>query len=102
MMVRKLLRALGIGLGALIVLVCLVIVLTPAFLDRIYYRGPASPHYDGERFKNPDHDEDTLRPPTGGSRAGFFWRYFTGNDGRPAWPATVPVTQTKPEARVYG
>lgn len=102
MMVRKMLRALGVGLGALVVLLCLAIVLTPAFLDRIYYRGPASSHFDGQRFANPDNDEDTIRLPAGGSRAGFFWRYLTGNDGRPVWPTTVPVTQTKPAARVYG
>ena len=86
-MVRKLWRVIGIGLGALVVLACLLIVLAPAFLDRIYYRGPVSGHFDGQRFANPDHDEDTARPPTGGSRAGFFWNYLTGNDGRPDWPA---------------
>ena len=102
MMLRKLLRALGLTLGALIVLLCLVIVLTPAFLDRIYYRGRASMHFDGQHFANPDNDDDTIRIPAGGSRAGFFWRYLTGNDGRPAWPTTVPVTQTKPAARVMG
>jgi L-ascorbate metabolism protein UlaG (beta-lactamase superfamily) len=102
MMVRKLLRALGLTLGALVILLCLAIVLTPAFLDRIYYRGPVSAHFDGEHFANPDNDEDTIRLPAGSSRAGFFWRYLTGNDGRPAWPDHVAVQQTKPAARVMG
>lgn len=26
----------------------------PPFLDRIYYRGPKSDHFDGQRFFNPD------------------------------------------------
>jgi L-ascorbate metabolism protein UlaG (beta-lactamase superfamily) len=84
-----------------VVVLCLAMVLTPAFLDRIYYRGPVSGHFDGARFFNPDNDDDTIRVPAGGSRAGFFWRYLTGNDGRPAWPDTVQVTQTKPAARVF-
>ena len=101
-MIRKFLRIVGVGLGALVVALCLTIVLVPAFLDRIYYEGPASGHFDGARFANPDNDEDTFRVPAGGSRAGFFWRYLTGNDGRPAWPDRVAVTQTKPPARVMG
>ncbi|CAM3137162.1 Metallo-beta-lactamase domain-containing protein [Sphingomonas antarctica] len=101
-MVRKLLRVIGIGFGALIVSLCLVIVLAPAFLDRIYYSGPPSAHYDGAHFRNPDNDEDTFRIPAGGSRAAFFWHYLTGTDGRPVWPDHVAVTQTKPPARVMG
>ena len=68
----------------LVVLFGLAVTIVPRFLDRIYYRGPASDHFDGERFFNPDGDDDTMRPPTGGSRAGFFWRYLTGaTGGRP-------------------
>ena len=33
-----------------------VLPLVPPFLDRIYYRGPASGHFDGARFFNPDRD----------------------------------------------
>ena len=87
----------------LIVAVCLAIAIVPRFLDRIYYEGPASDHFDGERFFNPDGDADTFRMPQGrGGRAGFFWRYLTGNDGRPQWPETVAVTPGKPEPRVAG
>jgi L-ascorbate metabolism protein UlaG (beta-lactamase superfamily) len=94
-------RAIGRVLLFLLVALILAIVLVPPFLDRIYYRGPESGHYDGSRFFNPDGD-DTSAPPTGGSRAGFFARFLTGSDGRPPWPETVPVTPTKPPARVEG
>ena len=95
------LKWLGIGLLFLIVAVALAITIVPQFLDRIYYRGPASDHFTGERFFNPDGD-DTFRAPGGQSRGGFFWRYLTGSDGRPPWPASVPVTPSKPVERVEG
>ena len=86
----------------LVVLTTLAITIVPRFLDRIYYRGPASDHFDGQRFFNPDGDADTLRPPTGNSRAGFLWRYLTKRDGRPAWPDHVAVDPIPPPARVEG
>lgn len=97
--------------GLLLLLVIaggLAITIVPRFLDRIYYEGPDSDHFDGARFFNPDGDGDTFRLSDGqqgnprGGRAGFFWRYLTGNDGRPAWPEQVPVTPTKPAARIEG
>jgi L-ascorbate metabolism protein UlaG (beta-lactamase superfamily) len=94
-------RAIGRVLLFVIVALLLAVVLVPPFLDRIYYRGPESAHFDGERFFNPT-GEDTSAPPTGGSRAGFFARFLTGSDGRPPWPETVPVSPTKPPARVEG
>jgi L-ascorbate metabolism protein UlaG (beta-lactamase superfamily) len=96
------LKTLGAILLFLVVALGLAVTIVPRFLDRIYYEGPASDHFDGARFFNPDGDADTAAPPTGGSRAGFFWRYLTGNDGRPEWPASVAVTQRKPAARVAG
>ena len=96
------LKIVGAVLLLLVVLFGLAVTIVPRFLDRIYYRGPVSTHFDGERFGNPGGDEDTMRPPTGGSRAGFFWRYLTKRDGRPPWPETVPVTPSKPERRVEG
>ena len=94
-------RAIGRVLRFLLVALILAVVLVPPFLDRIYYEGPRSAHFDGERFFNPD-GEDTAAPPTGGSRAGFFARFLTGSDGRPPWPETVAVTPAKPPARVEG
>ncbi|MBR0553363.1 MBL fold metallo-hydrolase [Stakelama marina] len=95
-------RAVRIGAGLLLWLVvalCLTIVIVPRFLDRVYYRGPVSDHFDGQRFFNPDGD-DSVRPPGGGSRAGFILRYLTGRDGRPAWPRHVTVEQSRPARRV--
>ncbi|WP_375286967.1 MBL fold metallo-hydrolase [Sphingomonas sp.] len=96
------LKIAGSVLLFLVVALCLAIALAPRFLDRIYYRGPASDHFDGARFFNPSGEEETFRVPSGGSRAGFFWRYLTGSDGRPPWPDRVAVTQSKPEPRVAG
>ena len=99
---RTILKAVGTGVLFLVIGGLLAITIVPRFLDRIYYEGPASGHFDGARFFNPDGDADTVRPPTGGSRGGFFRRYLTGDDGRPAWPTQVPVTQDKPLPRVEG
>jgi L-ascorbate metabolism protein UlaG (beta-lactamase superfamily) len=87
---------------AIIILFGLAVTIVPRFLDRLYYRGPASNHYDGDRFRNPDGDEDTMRPPTGGSRGNFFFRYLTRSDGRPPWPDHVAVVPVAPPARVQG
>ena len=95
-------KIIGTILLVMIVATGLATTIVPRFLDRIYYRGDASDHYDGERFFNPDNDRDTQGLPGGGSRAGFFWRQLTGSDGRPAWPTSVPVTASKPPARVEG
>ena len=96
------LKVTGMILLFLVVALGLAITIVPRFLDRIYYEGAVSDHFDGARFFNPDGDEDTTAPPTGGSRAGFFWRYLTGNDGRPPWPKTVSVTPSRPAARIDG
>ncbi|MBB4155033.1 L-ascorbate metabolism protein UlaG (beta-lactamase superfamily) [Sphingomonas jinjuensis] len=98
------LKFLGRAVLLVLILLALAIALVPRFLDRLYYEGPASDHFDGQRFFNPDGDADTLRSPTGGrgGRAGFFWRYLSGNDGRPVWPDRVTVAQATPAARVEG
>ncbi|WP_423601822.1 MBL fold metallo-hydrolase [Sphingomonas sp. MS122] len=98
---RRVLRWTGILLLWTFVAACLATVIVPRYLDRIYYAGPQSGHYDGERFFNPD-GEDTVRPPTGGNRAGFFWRFLRRDDTRPAWPAAVTVVKGTPPARVIG
>ena len=95
------LRIFAVILLWLVIAFGLAATILPRFLDRIYYRGPASDHFDGEHFFNPDGDTET-GPPTGGSRAGFFWQQLTGSDGRPKWPTTVPVAPSRPAARVKG
>jgi L-ascorbate metabolism protein UlaG (beta-lactamase superfamily) len=55
----------------------------PPFLDRIYYRGPVSDHFDGSRFFNP-HDAETRLH---GNTATRMLR----GEGRARWPDHVPV-----------
>lgn len=98
----KLLGVVGAVLLFVVVVLALAITIVPRFLDRIYYRGPKSDHFDGQRFFNPDGDADTQMPVPHGSRTRFIWNQLTGRDGRPAWPNSVPVTPSKPPARVEG
>ena len=92
-----------IGRGALwsaawvVIAVAFTATLLPPFLDRIYYEGPPSDHFDGERFFNPD-GEDTARVPSGGSRLGFLWSRLTGK-GQPDWPERVAVRPSPPAER---
>lgn len=95
-------RPIAKGLALILILIGLAATIVPHYLDRLYYEGPESGHYDGERFFNPDGDADTMRMPTRGGRGGFLWRQLTGDDGRPAWPQTVAVQPSRPEARVVG
>jgi L-ascorbate metabolism protein UlaG (beta-lactamase superfamily) len=81
-----------------VVAICLALSIVPHFLDARYYRGPVTDHFDGERFFNPDGDDGVPVNASGST----IWRYLTGNDGRPLWPASVRVTPTKPPARVEG
>lgn len=58
-----------------------------------YYTGPASDHFDGTRFFNPD----------GAPPKGFpdLLRWHFGG-GKATWPSRVAVTPTKPEPQVTG
>jgi L-ascorbate metabolism protein UlaG (beta-lactamase superfamily) len=94
----KALRRAGTLLLFLLVGLCFAPALVPAFLDRIYYDGPASGHHDGRRFFNP---EDRSRPPVRVSPARFFNRWASG-DGRAKWPDQIPVRPTVPPRRVEG
>jgi L-ascorbate metabolism protein UlaG (beta-lactamase superfamily) len=96
--VRRLLKRLGTALLFLAVALCFAPSFVPPLLDRIYYRGPASGHYDGRRFFNP---EDRARPPPAVSPARFFNRWATG-EGRARWPERVAVAPTVPSRRVEG
>jgi len=82
----------------LLVGLCFAPSLIPPFLDRTYYEGPRSGHFDGERFFNP-----TSGPPAvpHGGPARFFNR-FIGSSERAQWPEHVPVTPTVPPRRVEG
>ncbi|MCT8001532.1 MBL fold metallo-hydrolase [Sphingomonas sanguinis] len=98
----RVVRWIAKGLALILILIGLAATIVPHYLDRLYYEGPESGHYDGKRFFNPDGDADTFRMPSRGGRSGFLWRQLTGDDGRPVWPETVPVRPSRPEARVQG
>ena len=93
---RKLLKRAGTAILFLAVALCLAPSLIPPFLDRIYYRGPPSDHFDGERFFNPGAAPAPHRPP-----ARFMNRFLTASD-RAEWPERVPVTPSVPPGRVEG
>ncbi|MEA3018230.1 MAG: hypothetical protein QOI38_2952 [Sphingomonadales bacterium] len=93
---RKLLKRLGTAILFLVVALSLAPSLIPPFLDRIYYRGPPSDHYDGERFFNPG------MPPPPRRDAGRFFRRWARAADRAEWPERVPVTPTVPPRRVAG
>ncbi|GAA4826992.1 MBL fold metallo-hydrolase [Sphingosinicella ginsenosidimutans] len=92
---KRALRWLGTGLLFVLVALCFAPTLVPPFLDRIYYRGPISDHFDGQRFFNPDADAMISRP------SGAITRWLAGRDRAP-WPAQVPVHPVVPARRVTG
>lgn len=92
---KKAIGYFGRGLVGLVIALCLIITVVPHFLDRIYYDGPATDHYDGARFFNPD-GEDTVAPPTGGNRSSFLINRILLSASQ-AWPDGVAVTPAKPK-----
>jgi L-ascorbate metabolism protein UlaG (beta-lactamase superfamily) len=96
---RTWLRRFGTFLLFLLVALCFAPSLIPAFLDRVYYEGPRSGHFDGERFFNPDPGAAaTLH----GGPARYFNRWIRGGGDRARWPDHVPVRQSVPPRRVEG
>ena len=95
---RTWLRRLAALLLFLLVGLCLAPSLIPPFLDRIYYQGPRSDHFDGERFFNPDPG------PAAAAHGGpaRFMNRFIGSGERAQWPEQVPVAPTVPPRRVDG
>lgn len=73
-------------LGALI-LILLLPAVVPPFLDRIYYRGPVSGHFDGQHFFNPDGEQGT-----GGLQKrslGGIWLRLRSLEAKSPWPDHV-------------
>lgn len=91
---RNLLRWIGTALLFLAAAVCFAPTAVPPFLDRHYYDGPVSHHYDGERFFNPDGVLPTR------SRRSFVNRLADGE--RSQWPESVSVRPSVPPRRVEG
>lgn len=71
----------------------------PPLLDDIYYRGPASDHFDAHRFFNPagSFGADGAQRPA----PSRMLRFVSGRDRAP-WPDSVAVVPTRPPARVMG
>jgi L-ascorbate metabolism protein UlaG (beta-lactamase superfamily) len=82
-----------------VVALCLAATIVPRFLDRIYYRGATSGHFDGARFFNPDGTDTELSPAT---RNRMLARRLLGDSAQPAWPERVAVAPSRPAARVEG
>jgi len=93
---RMLLKRVGTAILFLVIALSLAPSLIPPFLDRIYYRGPPSDHFDGQRFFNPDPPVTPLHSPTS-----YIARMMTAR-ARAVWPARVPVTPTVPPRRILG
>ena len=87
----RILKRIGTALLFIVVALCLAPTIVPPFLDRIYYQGPRSDHFDGERFFNPG-----FQGRAHGSPGGFVNRVMQG--GRAEWPERVPVKQAYPPA----
>ncbi len=88
----RILKRIGTVLLFTLVALCLAPTLVPPFLDRIYYEGPPSGHFDGERFFNPGFQQSAHGSPS------RFMNRFLSDDGRAEWPERVSVTQTYPPA----
>ncbi|WP_420139314.1 MBL fold metallo-hydrolase [Sphingomonas sp.] len=82
-------------LGALIALL-LIPAVVPPFLDRIYYRGPATGHFDGRHFFNPEGEQGT-----GGAQNRtpweMAWRTSVMKEPSP-WPKHVRTERGYPAA----
>ncbi len=98
---RKAISFIGKTILIVVATACLAVTIIPRFLDRIYYTGPESEHFDSARFFNPD-GEDTVKVPSGGSRGAFLMSRIVGADGAVEWPKTVAVQPSIPRARVAG
>jgi L-ascorbate metabolism protein UlaG (beta-lactamase superfamily) len=94
-MIRRALGWLGTILLFALVALSFAPTLVPPFLDRIYYGGPVSDHFDGHRFFNPgSHDPPRMDPRR------ILNRWLSSD--RPAWPDNVPVRPTVPPRSVAG
>src|SRR3546814_1017613 len=96
---RVWMRRLGVMLLFLGVAICFAPTLVPPFLDRVYYDGPTSGHYDGERFFNLGGTAAAVEAHERG-RFDFLFRSWMGAGAE--WPERIAVTPTVPPRRVAG
>jgi L-ascorbate metabolism protein UlaG (beta-lactamase superfamily) len=91
---RRFFKRVGTAFLFLIVALCLAPTLIFPFLDRIYYRGPISDHFDGERFFNPTAPVNEIRT------LGFARNWASGK--RAHWPDHLAIHPSIPPMRVDG
>jgi L-ascorbate metabolism protein UlaG (beta-lactamase superfamily) len=91
---RRALSWIGRALLFAAIALCFAPTVIPPFLDRVYYEGPLSDHYDGTRFFNPG-----PYPP---ARYGSMVDRWAGAEARAIWPDAVPVRPSVPPRRVEG
>lgn len=101
-MIARIAKGIGKGLLWLLITLSLIIAILPYFLDRLYYEGPTSLHYDGAHFANPDEGQGDWPQEVHGTRSSARGRlsYMRGamfGDDRPKWPETVAVAKAKPK-----
>jgi L-ascorbate metabolism protein UlaG (beta-lactamase superfamily) len=97
--VIRIAKWLGGTIAALALIGLALYLARPLYLDHVYYRGPASDHYDGQRFFNPDGDDNTGVPRK--FAWSKIWAMATAQPA-PGWPRHIAVTPTRPPARVAG
>jgi len=87
------------ALLALFLVSCALWLARPLYLDRVYYRGPPSDHFDGARFRNPEGEFGS----GGAKKMGVarLWRAATGQR-LGGWPESIPVRPGRPPPRVDG
>lgn len=102
-MLSRFARRIGTTVLFAVIFLCLALTIVPHFLDAIYYQGPVSAHYDGDRFRNPDRDDD-IRRRRRGQAGSYLWRRLTGQtaDMPPEWPDHVAVVPKPVPARIFG
>ena len=102
-MIRRGAAWLGAAMIWIAIAALLAATFVPAFLDRIYYEGPHSDHYDGAHFENPDGEIRFPVPPGVKARRGnLLTRFILDGDDRPAWPDHVAVKRDRPPERIQG
>lgn len=85
-------------IAALLLFVAAAWFARPLYLDRIYYRGPVSSHFDGQRFFNPEGEAADVPRRFILPR---LWDMVTGQRA-PGWPQRIAVRPSRPPARVVG
>lgn len=101
-MIWRGMRWLGTAVLFAVIGLSLSVAVVPYFLDAIYYAGPATTHFDGARFANPDRDDEINPRRPLRRRAGGLWRAVSNAERRPEWPDRVAVVEQPVLPRVDG